>query len=446
MTRRPRIDSRRLLLVAALLAALGSQTACSPLDQVPGRAIFLHPDGMGANTWATTRLWAVGPDGRLAWDRLPRVAVYVGPTFDTVEQSSNAGATTHAYGMRVAVGDYGMRRGQPLVAASGQPLSLMREAQAAGKFVALFNSSSLTEPGTGAFLASVSGREDESAIAAQIFDARPDIALGGGEIFFLPQGVPGRHGLGVRADGRNLVEEARAAGYAVVFDADELAALPADARRVLGLFAAEETFNEGSEQALAEAGLPVFQPQAPRFDAMLAFILERARGAEAGYFIVGNEEGTDNLSGENNAPAVLEAALGADRALALALAEAERDPALTVVVASDSDNGGMNATSDDLDDPAELPRPLPSRTANGAPLDSDGGQPFLAAADRYGRRLPFYITWASDSDGAGGTLARAIGPGSPAIEGTIDASVVYRALHHGLFGPGLDARGPEQPR
>lgn len=313
----------------------------------------------------------------------------------------------------------------------------MLEAKAAGKKIAILNSSSLTEPGTGAFLASVANRDDESEIAAQILAARPDIALGGGEMFFLPKGVTGRHGEGVRTDKRNLIKEAEAAGYRVVYTQTELAALPAKAEKVLGLFAHEATFNEDTEQGLAKAGLAAFQPQAPRFDTMLAFILSRFQNAPKGYLVVGNEEGTDNLSGENNTLATLEAAAGADRAIALALAEAKRNQNLTVIVASDSDNGGMNATSDDLNDPEDLPRPLGTHTSVGSPLDSNSGEPFLTPPNASGVRIPFYVTWASDSDSAGGTVARGIGPGAVLIEGTIDASQIYRSLYLGLFGKRL---------
>jgi alkaline phosphatase len=416
---------------AGCTAPRGTASTVDAPPAIARSAIFLHPDGMGANTWSALRLHEVGPDGRLAWDRLPRLAIYVGPMLDAVCASSNGGATSHAYGVRAALDSYGSLDGvHPPRAASGKAMSVMREAQAAGKAIALVNSSSVTEPGTGAFLASVDAREDENDIAAQLLAARPDILLGGGEMFFLPRGVRGVHGEGVREDGRNLVEEARTAGYAVVRTRAELAALPDSAARILGLFAHEETFNEASEEALREQGLPPFQPQAPRFDEMIAAALERLRHAPKGYLLVGNEEGTDNLSGENNAIGVLDAAAGADRAIALVLAEARRNPALTVVVASDSDNGGMNATGDDLD---EMPRPLPSRSPNGSPLDSDGGQPFLTPPDTRGVRQPFYIVWASGDDMGGGTVARGIGPGAALIEGTIDSTDVYRALYLGLF-------------
>lgn len=417
---------QRVLPVLALLASAQLAAAAAPRS-----AIFLHPDGMGANTWAALRMHAVGPDGRLAWDRLPRLAVYVGPMLDSINASSNGGATSHAYGIRARLDSFGSLDGKSAPKAlSGQTMSVMHEARAAGKAIAIVNSSTLTEPGTAAFLVSVEDRDNDVEIAALLLAQAPDIMLGGGEQFFLPRGVRGVHGEGVRDDGRNLVDEAREAGYSVVHTRDELLALPSTARRVLGLFAAEHTFNEANEAQLARLGLPAFQPQAPRFDEMVAAALTRLREAPLGYLLVGNEEGTDNLSGENNTPAVLEAAAGADRAIALAIDEARRNPALTLLVASDSDNGGMNATSDDLD---ELPRPLPKRTGNGSPLDSDGGKPYLSAADARGKRIAFYITWASDSDSAGGTVARGTGPGAELIHGTIDSTDIYRALYLGLF-------------
>jgi alkaline phosphatase len=394
-------------------------------------AIFLHPDGMGANTWAAVRLSAVGPDGRLAWDRLPDVAVYVGPMIDRVTASSNGGATSHAWGVRADTESYGTIGGKPIERAlSGSNASVMTEAQRARKRVGIVNSSSVTEPGTGAFLAQVADPDDDAGIAAQILAASPDVVLGGGENWFLPKGVRGVHGAGQRTDGRDLVAEARRAGYIVVHTAAELAAVPKDTPKVLGLFAADHTFNEGTERSLARSNLPVFQPQAPRFDAMIAKALELLADSPNGFLLVGNEEATDNMAGDNHAAGVLEAGRGADRAIAVALAAAERDPRITIVVASDSDCGGLQVVSDDLVPGARIP----ARAPNGAPIDGDAGRPFLAAPDRAGVRLPFVLHWANDGDLAGGIVARGRGRGADLIEGTIDSTDVYRALYLGLFG------------
>lgn len=108
--------------------------------------------------------------------------------------------------------------------ASGKPgVTILEEAIAAGKATAVINSGFIAEPGTGAFLAEVESRGDVAAITEQIVESGVDIILGGGEIHYLPVGTVGRFGQeGIREDGRNLLEEAAADGYTVVYDLDEL--------------------------------------------------------------------------------------------------------------------------------------------------------------------------------------------------------------------------------
>jgi alkaline phosphatase len=425
--------SRWWILLVASCVMFTSYAGAQPV--APARsAIFLHPDGMGANAWMLTRLSQVGPDGRLAWDDLPAAAVYVGPMLDSVTATSNGGATTHAYGVRAERASFGMIGGRAVgQAASGYAGSLMMEARDAGKAIGIVNSSSVTEPGTGAFLAQVTDRNDDESIASQILASGAEVILGGGETWFLPRGVQGRHGMGSRTDGRNLITEAQASGYTVVRTTDELAALPAGTRKVLGLFAYDETFNEGSEQQLARRGLPIFQPQAARFDVMIAAAIAILEQDPDGFFLVGNEEASDNLAGDNNAAALIEAGAGADRAIAAARIAAARNPLLTIVVASDSDCGGVQATGDDAVAGVRVPR----RGENGAPQDGEGagGLPYLAAPDRAGVRHPFMVRWASGGDNSGGIVARAYGPGATLISGTVDSTAIYEALHLGLFEP-----------
>lgn len=419
----------RGMIVAALLVA-GSVPALA------GSAVFLHPDGMGAGTWAATRLLNVGPDGRLAWDRLPATAIYVGPHKDQVTGTSHGGATTHAWGVRVAANSYGMDAGRPIAAArSGAAMPLMLEAKRAGKRIGIVNSASLAEPGTGAMIASVVNRRDQAAIMPQLLAAGPDVMLGGGEEWWLPVGTQGRHGPGRRTDDRNLVTEARAQGYTVVFTADELARVPATVTKLIGLFAAGDTFNEGSAGDLAKAG-GLLRPGAPDWDVMVARALAILSRPGAEYLLVANHEATDNLGGDN-ASGVLAAASAADRAIAAVAAQAARDPKLTLVVASDSDCGAMAAVDD-----GAAGASVPATGEKGMRLEGDAaGRPFLAAADRAGRRLPFAIAWGTAGDSAGGLVARAAGPGAKLVQGTIDSADVYSALYYGLFGrvPGATA-------
>jgi alkaline phosphatase len=413
--------------IATLALALLAGPACAQ------SAIFLHPDGMGANTWAATRLLTVGPDGRLAWDRM-QAAAYVGPMLNSVTASSNGGGTSHAWGVRAQSGSFGMVDGVRIARArSGADVPLMLEARRAGKWIGIVNTASVTDAGSGTQLAVTANRRNHADIAAQMFDAEPQVMLGGGERWFLPKGVRGAHGEGAREDGRNLIEEAKAKGYIVVTSAAELAALPANATKVLGLFASENTFAEGTEEQLKASGTPVFNPNAPRYADMVAAAIKVLRSAPRGYYLMAEEEATDNLGGDNHAEGVLEAARGADQAVAAALAEAARDRRLTVVVASDSDCGGLQPTGDD----AVAGQPLPARFENGSPVDGVGGTggiPFLAAPNAQGVRLPFAIAWAADGDASGGGIVRAAGPGARALPPTADSTDVYAVLHAGLFG------------
>ena len=154
------------------------------------------------------------------------------------------------------------------------------------------------------------------------------------------------------------------------------------------------------------------------------------------FLLVAEEEATDNLGNANNAPASLEALGRADEGIGVALEHLALHPATLVLVAADSDAGGLEVVAGT---PDAMPpdRPLPPREANGAPLDGREGAgtlPFLAAPDRAGRRLPFGIAWATDRDSAGGIVARAAGLGREAVGTSFDNTDVYRAMYRVLFG------------
>ena len=120
----------------------------------------------------------------------------------------------------------------------------MQEAVSAGKAIGLVNSGTITEPGTGAFVASVVNRYDHNEIARAIMESGADVILGGGERYFLPEGKRGVHGEGARGDGLNLIERAKELGYTVVHTREELRSLPEGTERLLGLFAPHHTFND----------------------------------------------------------------------------------------------------------------------------------------------------------------------------------------------------------
>lgn len=402
-----------------------------------GNVVFLHPDGAGVNSWGALRMLVAGPDGELAWDRIPHIGVYRGHMKDSLTATSHGGATTHAYGVKVPADSFGMDGKEPLVALSGYPGSIMQEALARGKAVGIVQTGHIGEPGTGCFLAAVPSRGDVESIAAQVLTAGADVILCGGERFMLPKETQGVHGPGAREDGRNLIEEARAAGYTVVYDRAQLQALDLVAvERLLGVFAESNTFNDVSEEKLAARNLPLYKPDAPSYAEMIDAALAILSRKEQGFLLVAEEEGSDNFGNCNNSRGALEALRRADEGYAAVLRYLERHPDTLLLTASDSDAGGMQV----IMTPRAADAPLPATTSNGAPLDGREGtatQPFLSAPDRDGRQFSFGIAFADYGDTAGGIVARAAGLHADKLPLNTDNTDIYRLMYYVLFGKDL---------
>ena len=427
--------------VGAAAVALCLVVGCSR-DEPPaktGNVIFYHIDGTGIAHWQMARFLLAGPDGEINWDKLPHVAVYRGHAEDTLTPSSNAGATMHAYGAKVPFEAYGTDTGggRP-VSPSGQARSIMEEAQARGVAVGVINTGGAGEPGTACFLTSVKGRDQGDEIVAQIVASGADVILLGGEEYFLPEGQLGVHGTGRRKDGRNLIEEAKTAGYRVVFTKEELAALPDNAGKVLGVFSEDDTFNDEPEEVLQAKGLTPYKSEAPTVAEMTSAALRFLGGRQ--FLLVVEEEGTDNFGNCNNAVGTMEALRRADEGLGVALDYVGKHPDTLLLTCADSEAGGpdvLGLRGADYEKPLlENGRDYNGAMVDGAERTPTGGvaKPFVSAPDREGRQHEFVVVWATGMDTSGGIVARAAGLNAEKVSGSFDNTDVYPLFYETLFG------------
>lgn len=408
-----------------------------------GNVIFIHPDGTSAAHWGATRILYTGPDGRLNWDQMSNLAVYLGHMKNQLSGTSNGGAVTHATGVKVNADSFGLdENGKPVVALSGKPQTIMEEAIKAGKGTAIINSGMIHEPGTGAFLAKSPSRRNFADITKQIVESGADVILGGGEMWYLPKGVAGRHSTASqsqRTDGLNLVEIAKKKGYTVVYTRDELLKLPTNTKKVLGIFAADDTYNDETEENLKQRNLPLYVATAPTVGEQLDVTLKILSQKGKNFLIVLEEEGSDNFGNYNNAIGCLTALKRADDAVGVAMKFIEKNPNTLLVTAADSDAGGLElvgATEKDF----PFNKPLPEKGKNGAPWDGKEGTstlPFISAPDKQGRRFPFAISWSGFGDNAGGIIAKAHGFNAGLLNGTVDNTDIYRLMYRSLFGKEL---------
>ncbi|MDJ0844635.1 MAG: alkaline phosphatase [Crocosphaera sp.] len=427
--------------------------------QKTGNVIFIHPDGTSPSHYAAARFASVGPDGRLNWDKMTDAGVYLGHMDDRLVGTSNGGAVVHAYGIKPHSGSYGLdEEGNPYTALSGRRgMTVMEEAIAAGKPTAVINSGFIAEPGTGVFLADVESRRDVQQITLEIVESGVDVIMGGGEIHYLPLGTVGRFGEeGIREDGRNLIQEAEAMGYTVVYTREDLEALPADAEKVLGIFAAEDTYNDTNEEALKErdfvdenGDLILYGQPGNENPPTVAEMLEATLGlnkfanAQDGFMIALEEEGSDNFPNNNNGAGGVEAILRADAAIGVAQNFVKNvNPNTLVLTTADSDAGGLEV-DDTFDDETVGTVGVQSPFETRVPRDGVRGndtEPFVTGApDADGDIFNFGIAYASTTDVAGSIVSKAFGLNSDKLAATVDNTDMYRLMYETLFGVNPDS-------
>ncbi|MBU1099248.1 MAG: alkaline phosphatase [Bacteroidetes bacterium] len=419
----------KAILLFTFIAAVNAQTLPT------GNVIFIHPDGTGLSDWNATRILYYGPDGELNWDRMTNLGIYKSHMLNSISASSHAGATIHAYGVKVLQDSFGMNGKEEVAAYSGKALSIMEEAHAAGIKCGLVNSGSIIEPGTSVFVASSPSRSESESITKQVVMSGVEVILSGGEEWMLPEGEIGFHkGEGKRTDGTNLIEWAKDKGYVVVYNKEQLMTISPKTQKVLGVFANGHTFNDKSEEVLEEEKLPNFKESAPTLAEMTEKAIQILSKNQTKFFLVVEEEATDNFANANNANGTLEALKRADDAVGVSLNFIKENPNTLLITAADSDAGGLELLGDSGLDPEKN---LSNNEKNGSPIDGKDGTgslPFLSAPDMYGKRLPFYVAWSTFGDAHGSVIAKTSGLNANLMKNTIDNTEIYKIMFATLFG------------
>lgn len=396
----------RVAIVAGVTASTATALAvampsAADRDQRHGRdgrgasarnVIFLHGDGMGPSQRELTRLATKGKDGELVMDQLKYAGVVHTDSADPEEAvtDSAAAATAYASGVRTYNGAIG-------VDVDGRPVpTLLERARAAGKSTGLVTTAQVTDASPAAFGAHVPDRAQQSEIARQYLEnSKPDVILGGGEDRWLPPGQPGAYPDNPpkdpteqsSGDRGNLIQRAQQLGYEYVSDRAQLRR--SRARKLLGLFANEEMFEQRPE-----GGGDIYEPVVP-LDEMTSKALSIVSRDRDGFFLMVEEEGIDEFAHRNNAEKTIQTGRALDRAVDVALRFAATHPRTLIVVAADHETGGLAIENVDAGD------------ESGDGVSGEDG-PFPIADSK----LQFTVDWTSGQHSGESTPLTANGPGA----------------------------------
>jgi alkaline phosphatase len=361
-----------IMAAAALLLPAGCATA---QQQVTGAAqpepvrniILMIADGTGPGVWTAA---IYGTDEKLAVQGMPVVGLVDTRSAGSKVTDSAAGASVYATGERttnrtISAGGCPLPAGRDTLAVAWpdgcEPLetwfALAREK---GKAAGVLTTTTVIDATPAAFVAHSPSRYWRLDIAEQFANANLDVLLGGGRAWFAGE---------TRADGRDLLAGMCAEADCITTAAELEAYQPAD-RPLIGLFTAGDMDDQ--------------QPRPVAVPDMVEAALARLSRDPDGFVAVFETEATDNATHANQPlERVTADILEFDRAVAVALAFAERTPGTLVIVTSDHETGGFSLAERGQD--FELAYTTRGHSAEIVPLFASGPQ-----AARFGGLRPNY--------------------------------------------------------
>jgi alkaline phosphatase len=313
----------KLVAPVVALVMIVSLAACQQSPVPPRNVIVMISDGMGPAAVTLTRL--VSRRDSLTLDEY-LIGARRTSSQDKLVTDSAAGATAMSTG-HLTKNDY------VCVTSGGQPLGTVLEAAKFQKKMAtgLVVKCRITHATPAGFSSHVMNRDDEERIAAQQVGLHPDLMFGGGTDYFLPTTAGGK-----RKDHRDLLAEARDAGYQVIATSDELAGnlrLP-----VIGLFGKDGLHYEIDRGATKE----------PSLEEMTRKALTLLAARPEGFFVMIEGSEIDHTEHDNDGGALVPEVLGYDAVFAAVIEFAKADGRTLVVSTSDHETGGLSVIGGDV--------------------------------------------------------------------------------------------------
>lgn len=401
------------LITASVLPAPSSNPANAASSNTRNVILFIG-DGMGTAQRNAIRLATVGEKGNLAMDSMPYVGLIHTSSIVPITDSA-ASATAYASGVKTYNGAIGMNADKKTVQ------TLMEVAKSAGKSTGVVTTSQITDATGAAFGAHVEDRSKQSDIALQLLTkSKVDVLLGGGEDFWYPAGNPGKfpdepaEDPSEKSKGTqgNLVDKAKQLGYTYVTNTKDMQ--NAKGSKLLGLFANEEMFQQNPE---GEGD--IYDPVVSLPD-MTKKAIDTLAKNNKGFFLMVEEEGTDEFAHANNAKMTIKAGQALDQSVQVAKDFAKKNPDTLVLVLADHETGGFSIEAVDEDD------------ESGDGISKEDG-PFAIANSKHN----FVVDWTTSGHTAVDIPITAMGKNAQLFTGFYENTEVFTKL---LQAMGLKAK------
>ena len=276
--------------------------------------IFCIGDGMGLGQVALARMASAGPNGQLYLEEMPVVGIIKTHSADSLVTDSAAAGTAMAAGFKTNNGMVG------ILPQGGKCLTILEAAKEKGMATGLVVTSSVTDATPASFGSHVKLRSMQDQIAEDLLANKINVIFGGGRDFFVPKSEPNSK----RTDERNLLNEAKKAGYCNIQNAQELHL--ARGPYILGLF--------------QPAALTTMPPE-PTLSELAEKAIEVLSKNKQGFFLMIEGSQIDWGCHKNDWNNTIRQTLLFDKAVKTALDFALKNTQTLVIVTADHETGGL---------------------------------------------------------------------------------------------------------
>jgi alkaline phosphatase len=317
---------REVSAAIVILTSLTLGCLCPALAQTPKNVIIMLADGAAPTQFDFGRYSShvLRQQPFVTTDVVLRhgtLGLLITSALGSYVTDSAAAATALSIGVKVANGTVS------LTPEGASPRTVMEAAKAAGKRIGLVTTATVYDATPAGFAVHAKSRRESQALVDQLLALEPDVLMGGGAEYFLPETAGGK-----RKDGKDVVAAFRSRGYQVVTSTAELAAAPAG--KLLGLFSDDDMDFELDRDPAKE----------PTTAEMATAALKALGSSPNGFVLLVENENTDTAGHHNDAASLMRALWAFDDAVKVALEFQRRHPETLLIVTGDHATGGCAPT------------------------------------------------------------------------------------------------------
>ncbi|TNM61703.1 alkaline phosphatase [Aliirhizobium smilacinae] len=304
--------------------------------------IFLIADGLSVAHRTAARIMSKGmtegkANGRLNMDDVPPVAFVGTSATDAVATDSANTMSAYMTGHKTAVNAIGVYADRTPASLDDPKVETLAEAlrRQTKKSIGIISTAELQDATPAAVVAHTRKRGDKAEINGMLFDVKPDVLLGGGSAYFLPQATAGSK----RKDDKDYIALFKEAGYTLATSKSELAtAAGTNTGKILGLFHTGNMDTTLDREFLKKGTVSKF-PEQPGLVEMTKVALDNLSKNPEGFFLMVEAANVDKMSHPLDWDRAVVDTIEFDKAIGAAREFAAKNPGTLIVVTGDHTHG-----------------------------------------------------------------------------------------------------------